>query len=56
MEFLLQMFADLLGTPSTEEVNAKAEIEKAKAVREVTVNEEEKAQETSVIFGSIQFH
>ena len=59
MEFLLQMFADLLGTPSNNEVNARAETEKKvnqESIVKNPVNKEQGEEEESVIFGLIQFH
>jgi len=58
MEFLLQMFADLLGTPSNNQVNAKSENEivKTTEIQKEVGAEEENLQEAPVIFGSMQFH
>lgn len=59
MEFLLQMFADLLGTPSNNEVNARAETEKKanqESIAKAPENKEQVEEEKSVIFGLIQFH
>ncbi|MBZ4677165.1 MAG: hypothetical protein JG782_1785 [Anaerophaga sp.] len=57
MEFLLQMFADFLGTPDVVEENAKTEKVKEKEIntKAAPVGEEINEKEP-VIFGLMQFH
>lgn len=57
MEFLLQMFADFLGTPNAEEENAKTEMVKEKEINtKAAPIAEEINEKEPVIFGLMQFH
>jgi len=55
MEFLLQLFADFLGTPVEEERGEeRKEIVEEKKVETVSLSENK--QEDPVLFGLMQFH
>jgi len=60
MEFLLQMFAEFLGSPSTEnesEIIRENELkEKKESSEAVLMRDESTEEQESVIFGLMQFH
>jgi hypothetical protein len=56
MEFLLQLFADFLGTPSEEQISEKKEEIKEKDIAADAVLEQEAKEKDPVIFGLMQFH
>ncbi|PRY91861.1 hypothetical protein [Marinilabilia salmonicolor] len=56
MEFLLQLFADIIGTPAEEELVKQAnEVVEDKKVEAVSPSEKIK-EEDPVLFGLMQFH
>jgi hypothetical protein len=56
MEFLLQLFADFLGTPEEEQrVEETKEMVEEKKVETVSLSEEIREEEP-VLFGLMQFH
>jgi hypothetical protein len=56
MEFLLQLFADFLGTPSEDQISEKREEIKEKDIATEPVFEQKVKEENPVIFGLMQFH
>ncbi|PWD98820.1 hypothetical protein [Marinilabilia rubra] len=59
MEFLLQMFAEFLGSPSVEnesEILPEQEVKDEKESTEAVLMQNESIEEEPVIFGLMQFH
>jgi hypothetical protein len=60
MEFLLQMFAEFLGSPTTEnenEISRENNIKETKESTEAVLMQDESTEEQEpVIFGLMQFH
>jgi hypothetical protein len=56
MEFLLQLFADFLGTPTEDQMSEKKEEIKEKDTATDAAFVQKDKEENPVIFGLMQFH
>jgi hypothetical protein len=56
MEFLLQLFADFLGTPAEDTTGYKEEVREQNVEIVDAPTVEEKLEEEPVLFGLMQFH